>query len=123
MDTNILNDDFKKIYQNALNNLPKFNRTFLTSDILLLEMFNTLGTTTRYILSEYDVTKNELLIEIEKIIIINKNNSNTSLIDEIFQYTINQNKSQTNYKISDTDVFLSFLKFKRNRLCGPTSFS
>ena len=75
-------------------------------------MFNTLGTTTRYILSEYDVTKNELLIEIEKIIIINKNNTNTSLIDEIFQYSINQNGSQTNYKITDTDIFLAFLKFK-----------
>ena len=112
MDTNILNDDFKKIYQNALNNLSKYNRTFLTSDILLLEMFNTLGTTTRYILSEYDVTKNELLIEIEKIIIISKNNSTASLIDELFQYAINQNKDQPNYKITDTDIFLSFLRFK-----------
>jgi DNA repair exonuclease SbcCD ATPase subunit len=53
MNKNIFNDDFNKIYLQALESIESYKRDALTSDILLIEMFKSYGTTARYVLTEY----------------------------------------------------------------------
>ena len=109
MNKNIFNDDFNKIYLQALESIESYKRDALTSDILLIEMFKSYGTTARYVLTEYGVTLEELLEEFNKIIVIHRNNSNISLLDELFDYCFTHNSKK---EITETDIFMSFLRYK-----------
>ena len=109
-----MSDTLREIFENCQREIEKRKMPFVTSDILLLEMFKAKNTICRFLFLEYGVKLEEIEEEMEKYTIVLKRQENkvfSKTVQNILTLAKSFSLKNMTEKLQDEQVFLAILYY------------
>ena len=109
-----MSDTLREIFENCQREIEKRKMPFVTSDILLLEMFKAKNTICRFLFLEYGVKLEEIEEEMEKYTIVLKKQENkvfSKTVQNILTLAKSFSLKNMTEKLQDEQVFLAILYY------------
>lgn len=113
---NYLSDQVKKIIENAKNEVEKLGFPCLTTDYLLINMFKDKESVCFFLLSEYDVTLEEMYKALDNTLVIRKKENETIFSNELINVFLEAKdlKEKKDLEVVSEEILLLILLKREN---------